>query len=220
MLHTWGSALTHHPHVHMIVPGGGLSPDGQALDRVPAAASSCPCACSRALFRRLFLETLAAAHAAGRLQFFGDHARLADAHAFAAYLAPLRKIEWVVYAKRPFGGPEAVLRLSVALHPPRRHLQQPADRPLDENGVTFKWKDYRIEGPRPIQDDDAGDRRVHPPLPDPRPARRLPPHPPLRAARQHHPRRTTSRTPANCSPCRHAQNEPDTPKQRSMSRAC
>ncbi len=127
MLHTWGSALTHHPHVHMIVPGGGISLDGKRW-------ISCrpgfflPVRVLSRLFRRLFLEKLVAAHHAGQLQFFGNHAALADAQAFAAYLAPLRKIEWVVYAKRPFGGPEAVLAYLVALHPPRRHLQQPPDR--------------------------------------------------------------------------------------------
>ena len=108
MLHTWGSALTHHPHVHCIVPGGGISPDGERW-------ISCrpgfflPVRVLSRLFRRLFLERLAAAHDAGRLHFFGDHAPLAERDAFAADLAPLRKIEWVVYAKRPFGGPEAVL---------------------------------------------------------------------------------------------------------------
>ena len=99
VLHTWGSALTHHPHVHCIVPGGGLSPDGERW-------ISCrpgfflPVRVLSRLFRRLFLEKLAAAHEAGRLHFFGDHAPLAERRAFAAYLAPLRKIEWVVYAKQ------------------------------------------------------------------------------------------------------------------------
>src|ERR1700747_1168056 len=100
VLHTCGSALTHHPHVHMIVPGGGISPDGQRW-------ISCrpgfflPVRVLSRLFRRLFLEKLAAAHQAGRLSFFGDHAHLADAQSFAAYLAPLRKTERVVHAKRP-----------------------------------------------------------------------------------------------------------------------
>jgi hypothetical protein len=108
VLHSWGSALTHHPHVHCIVPGGGISLDGQRW-------ISCrpgfflPVRVLSLLFQRLFLEKLAAAHKAGRLQFFGEHARLAEQGAFAAYLAPLRKIKWVVYAKPPFGGPEAVL---------------------------------------------------------------------------------------------------------------
>jgi hypothetical protein len=108
VLHTWGSAMTHHPHVHMIVPGGGLSLDASRW-------VSCrpgfflPVRVLSRLFRRLVLERLAAAHAAGLLTFFGDHAPLSDAPAFAASLAPLRQSEWVVYSKRPFGGPEAVL---------------------------------------------------------------------------------------------------------------
>src|SRR6266702_2403640 len=106
VLHTWGSALTHHPHVHMIVPGGGISPDGE---RWVACRPGffLPVRVLSRLFRRLFLERLLAAH--HRLKFFGSHAALADPQAFATYLAPLRRTEWVVYAKRPFGGPEAVL---------------------------------------------------------------------------------------------------------------
>ncbi len=144
VLHTWGSALTHHPHVHMIVPGGGISPDG-------ARWVSCrrgfflPVRVLSRLFRRLFLEALAAAHEAGRLSFFGDHAHLADAQSFAAFLAPLRKAEWVVYSKRPFGGPEAVLAyLSRYTH--RVAIANSRLIAFDEAGVTFKWKDYRIEG--------------------------------------------------------------------------
>ena len=108
ILHTWGSALTHHPHIHMIAPGGGLSPDGRRWIScrpgffLPARVLS-------RLFRRLFLEQLMAAHAAGRLQFFGAHAALAARDAFELHLAPLRASEWIVHAKRPFGGPEAVL---------------------------------------------------------------------------------------------------------------
>ena len=107
VLHTWGSALTHHPHVHMVVPGGGLSPDGSKWIACRPRYFLTVEVLS-ALFRRLFLEMLVAAHAAGHLQFFGDHARLADKAAFKAYLAPLRKIDWVVYAKEPFAGPEQV----------------------------------------------------------------------------------------------------------------
>src|SRR5687767_9152226 len=101
VLHTWGSAMTHHPHVHMIVPGGGISPDGE---RWVACRPGffLPVRVLSRLFRRLFLKRLLAAHQAGHLKFFGDHAALADAQAFAAYLAPLRRAEWVVYAKRPF----------------------------------------------------------------------------------------------------------------------
>jgi len=97
------------------------------------------------LFRRLFLERLVAAHAAGRLYFFGNQTPLADAQAFAARLAPLRKTEWVVYAKRPFGGPEAVLAyLSRYTH--RVAIANSRLIALDQHGVTFRWKDYRVGG--------------------------------------------------------------------------
>ena len=108
VLHTWGSALTHHPHVHGIVPGGGLSSDGKSWVACRPGFFLSVRVLSR-LFRRRFLEELGNAHRADRLQFFGEHAPLADARAFADWLAPLRKCEWVVYAKRPFAGPEAVL---------------------------------------------------------------------------------------------------------------
>ena len=144
VLHTWGSALTHHPHVHMVVPGGGISPDG-------ARWVSCrpgfflPVRVLSRLFRRLFLEKLAAAHGAGRLRFFNDLARLQDPEAFAAYLSPLRKIDWVVYAKRPFAGPEAVLAyLSRYTH--RVAISNSRLIAADDNGVSFKWKDYRAKG--------------------------------------------------------------------------
>ncbi len=144
VLHTWGSALTHHPHLHCIVPGGGISPDGGSW-------ISCrpnfflPVRVLSLLFQRLFLEKLAAAHKAGRLRFFGAHAGLAEPGAFAAYLAPLRKIKWVVYAKPPFGGPEAVLAyLSRYTH--RVAIANSRLIALDDRGVTFKWKDYRAKG--------------------------------------------------------------------------
>jgi Putative transposase/Transposase zinc-binding domain len=144
VLHTWGSAMTHHPHVHMIVPGGGISADGSRW-------VSCrpnfflPVQVLSRLFRGLFLAKLRAAHRAGRLKFFGVHAHLDDARAFKAYLAPLRKTEWVVYAKKPFGGPQAVLAyLSRYTH--RVAISNRRLIAVDETGVTFKWKDYRIEG--------------------------------------------------------------------------
>jgi len=144
VLHTWGSAMTHHPHVHMIVPGGGISLDGQSW-------ISCrpgfflPVRVLSRLFRRLFLEKLIAAHKAGHLKFFGDHAALADPQAFAAYLAPLRRAEWVVYAKRPFGGPQAVLAyLSRYTH--RVAIANSRLIAFDRTGVTFRWKDYRADG--------------------------------------------------------------------------
>jgi len=145
VLHTWGSALTHHPHVHMVVPGGGLSPDGSKWIACRPRYFLTVEVLS-ALFRRLFLEMLTAAHDAGRLQFFGDHVRLADKAAFEAYLTPLRKIDWVVYAKEPFAGPEQVLRyLSRYTH--RIAVSNRRLLSAGENGVTFKYKDYRIEGP-------------------------------------------------------------------------
>ena len=145
VLHTWGSAMTHHPHVHMIVPGGGLSHDGE---RWVACRPTffLPVRVLSRLFRRLFLQRLAAAHAANRLAFFGDHAALAETRAFTAFLAPLRKAEWVVYAKEPFGGPQAVLAyLSRYTH--RVAISNRRLISADETGVTFKWKDYRIKGP-------------------------------------------------------------------------
>src|SRR6202045_4628538 len=108
VLHSWGSALTHHPHVHIIVPGGGISLDGERWVSCRPGFFLPVRGLSR-LFRRLFLEKLMAAYEAGALKFFGTHAALAEPKAFAAFLAPLRKIEWVVYSKRPFGGPQAVL---------------------------------------------------------------------------------------------------------------
>src|SRR5437660_2673056 len=108
VLHTWGSALTHHPHVHVIVPGGGLSPDGSRWIAC-RPGFFLPVRVLSRLFRRLFLEGLAALHAAGRLVFLGDLAPLGEKSAFDAALAPLRRSEWVVYAKRPFAGPQAVL---------------------------------------------------------------------------------------------------------------
>ncbi len=112
VLHTWGSAMTHHPHIHMIVPGGGISSDGQRWISC-RAKFFLPVRVLSRLFRRLFLDKLVAAHKAGLLKFFGKHLALSDSAAFEAYLKPHRKSEWVVYAKAPFGGPEAVLAYAV-----------------------------------------------------------------------------------------------------------
>jgi hypothetical protein len=145
VLHTWGSAMTHHPHGHMIVPGGGISLDGtrwigcRPNYLLPVKVLS-------RLFRRLMLEMLLAAHAAGHLQFFGDHAHLADKAAFKAYLVPLHRTKWFVYSKRPFAGPEQVLAyLSRYTH--RVAISNSRLIAADETGVTFGYKDYRIEGP-------------------------------------------------------------------------
>ena len=140
VLHTWGSALTHHPHVHCIVPGGGLSPDGQWAACRPRFFL--PVRVLSRLFRRLFLDRLAEARAAGKLAFFNDLAPLADRRAFKAHLAPLRRAEWVVYAKRPFGGPEAVLAY-LARYTHRVAIANSRLIALDERGITFRWKDYR-----------------------------------------------------------------------------
>src|SRR6516165_10458994 len=128
----------------MIVPGGGIS-----LDRERWVACRpnffLPVRVLSRLFRRLVLERLDAAHCAGQLQFFGKHAALTNARAFAAYLAPLRDSEWVVYSKQPFGGPEEVLRY-LARYTHRVAISNSRLIALDDNGVTFKWKDYRIQG--------------------------------------------------------------------------
>jgi hypothetical protein len=135
--------MTHHPHLHWIVPGGGISPDGKEWISCRPGFFLHVRVLSK-LFRRLFLERLAAAHEAGRLQFFGDHAHLADGQAFAHFLDPLRDIDWVVYAKPPFAGPEAVLTyLSRYTH--RVAISNSRLIALDDKKVTFKWKDYRAK---------------------------------------------------------------------------
>ncbi|MDH6171043.1 hypothetical protein M2282_006229 [Variovorax boronicumulans] len=144
VLHTWGSALTHHPHVHGIVPGGGLSPDGGRWIACRPGFFLSVRVLSR-LFRRRFLEALGQLYRAGRLRFFGELAGLTDAHAFADWLAPMRKCDWVVYAKRPFAGPQAVLAyLSRYTH--RVAISNSRLVAMDEQGVTFRWKDYRAKG--------------------------------------------------------------------------
>jgi hypothetical protein len=144
VLHTWGSALTHHPHVHGIVPGGGLALDADRWVSCKPGFFLSVRVLSR-LFRRRFLEELAAAHGRGQLRFFGEHAELADPATFARWLAPLRQCEWVVYAKRPFAGPAAVLAyLSRYTH--RVAISNRRLLAFDERGVTFRWKDYRAEG--------------------------------------------------------------------------
>ncbi len=143
VLHTWGSAMTHHPHIHMIVPGGGLSPDGSRWVACKSGFFLHVQVLSR-LFRRLFINGLMALHRAGKLVFFGDMVRLKSAEAFADWLTPFRKTEWVVYAKPPFGGPEAVLAyLSRYTH--RIAISNSRLVSADANTVAFLWKDYRIK---------------------------------------------------------------------------
>jgi Putative transposase/Transposase zinc-binding domain len=145
VLHTWGSALTHHPHVHMIVPGGGIAADGSRwissrpdfLVHVKVLAR---------LFRGKFLAMLIDAHSGGRLKFFNTHVGLADKRTFKKFVAPLRRSEWVVYCKQPFAGPEQVLRY-LARYTHRVAISNRRLIAADDGGVSFRWKDYRIEGP-------------------------------------------------------------------------
>ncbi len=144
VLHTWGSALTHHPHIHMIVPGGGIALDGERwISARPAFLL--PVRVLGALFRRLFLSRLLALYQEGRLGFFGGMAHLAERRAFLRHLSPIRKKRWVVYAKPPFAGPEAVLAyLSRYTH--RVAISNSRLLRFDDAGVTFRFKDYRRNG--------------------------------------------------------------------------
>ena len=145
VLHTWGSAMTHHPHIHMVVPGGGISLDGERWIS-SRAAFLLPVHVLSKLFRRLFLTRLIELHTAGRLHFFGDHIELNHRRSFLRHLAPLRQKKWVVYAKPPFAGPEAVLAyLSRYTH--RVAISNRRLISFDETGVTFRYKDYRRDGP-------------------------------------------------------------------------
>jgi hypothetical protein len=144
VLHTWGSAMTHHPHIHMVVPGGGISLDGERWIS-SRAAFLLPVRVLSKLFRRLFLTRLHELHTEGRLHFFGDQIELTDRSAFRRYLAPLGKKNWVVYAKPPFAGPEAVLAyLSRYTH--RVAISNRRLISFGETGVTFRYKDYRRDG--------------------------------------------------------------------------
>ena len=142
VLHTWGSAMTHHPHIHMIVPGGGIARDGSRwISSRPAFLL--PVRVLGKLFRRLFLAGLLALHGAGRLGFYGSMEHLADRPAFLRHLSPLRKKNWVVYAKPPFAGPEAVLAyLSRYTH--RVAISNSRLLHIDDGGITFRYKNYRL----------------------------------------------------------------------------
>ena len=178
VLHTWGSAMTHHPHVHSIVPGGGFSANGQHWIAC-RPGFFLPVRVLSRLFRRLFLTRLREAHHSGQLRFFSQHRSLADAQTFVDWLKPLRQCEWVVYAKRPFAGPETVLAyLSRYTH--RVAIANSRLLTHDERGVTFKWKGLPGQRAYPPQDHDLSCRGVHSSLPDPCSAARLSPHPLLR----------------------------------------
>ena len=140
VLHTWGQTLTHHPHVHCIVPGGGLAPDGRNWIAC-RPGFFLPVRVLSRLYRRLFLEKLGTAHRAGKLNFFNDLAPLADAKLFATAMAPLRRAEWIVFAKRPFAGPDQVLTyLSRYTH--RIAISNRRLVGLDDTHVAFSWRDY------------------------------------------------------------------------------
>jgi Putative transposase/Transposase zinc-binding domain len=144
ILHTWGQALTHHPHVHCVVPGGGLSlkdarwVEGRANFFLAVKPLS-------QLFRRLFLERLQAAFDAKSLGFFGDLAHLAEPAAFAAHVAAARRVDWVVYAKKPFGGPARVLAY-LGRYTHRVAIANSRIQACGDDHVAFTWKDYRDGG--------------------------------------------------------------------------
>ena len=176
VLHTWGSALTHHPHVHGIVPGRWPVTRRHALGGLQAGVLPAGAGALR-LFRRRFLEELAKAH---RLASCSSSVstRAGGPDGIRRLAAPLRKCEWVVYAKRPFAGPAAVLAyLSRYTH--RVAISNQRLVAMDERGVTFRWKDYRSQAPNAIQDDDARPERVHAPVSAACAAQRISPHPPL-----------------------------------------
>ena len=155
VLHTWGQNLDHHPHIHCIVPAGGISADGKQWIQCRPNFFLSVRVLSR-LFRRLFTERLAALHGAGELQFFGNLACLATAAAFSAYLAPLRESEWVVYAKRPFAGPGQVLSY-LARYTHRVAISNSRILSLSEGKVHFRWKDYRQDGKAKVMTLAAGE---------------------------------------------------------------
>ncbi|MGY3698867.1 hypothetical protein ACVIGA_009009 [Bradyrhizobium sp. USDA 3240] len=141
VLHTWGQTLMHHPHVHCVVPGGGLSPDGARWTACRPNFFLAVKPLSR-LFRTLFLKRLSAAFNSGALRFFGDLGALAEPAAFAAHLDAMRRINWVVYAKRPFGGPAQVLAY-LGRYTHRVAIANSRLVALDDDHVAFSWKDYR-----------------------------------------------------------------------------
>ena len=144
VLHTWGQTLTHHPHVHCVVPGGGLSSDGARWIAGRPNFFLAVKPLSR-LFRRLFLERLKAAFDAGDLGFFGDLAHLAEPTAFATHLTAMRHVDWIVYAKKPFGGPAKVLAY-LGRYTHRVAIANSRLVSLDDDHVAFRWKDYRQGG--------------------------------------------------------------------------
>jgi len=147
VLHTWGSALTHHPHLHIVVAGGGLSPDGTRWISCRSNYFFLPVKVLSRLFRRLFLQALQQAFDAGNLQFFSALEPLRTPQAFRRYLAPLWSAEWVVYTKAPFDGPQQVLRY-VARYTHRVAISNDRLLDIEDGRVSFSWKDYRDNNQR------------------------------------------------------------------------
>ena len=186
VLHTWGSALTHHPHVHMIVPGGGFS-----LDKARWVASRSNFLVHVNVLARLFrgkmLAMLMDAHDGGQLTFFNTHAELAEKRTFKRFIAALRRIHWVVHCKAPFAGPEQVLRYLSRYTPSCRHLEPPP-RCRRQHHHRVPLEGLSHQRPGPLEDDAASPARVYQALPDTRATQGLPPHPPLWALCQRQPR--------------------------------
>ena len=180
VLHTWGQNLLHHPHVHFLVPGGGIAPDGKSWIAC-RPGFFLPVRVLSRMFRGLFLHYLEKAFAAGELNFFSAHRHLHEPAAFRRYLAPARNTEWVVYAKRPFAGPAQVLDY-VGRYTHRVAISNNRLVSMDDGKVGFRWKDYRDGNRQKTMTLDG--RGVHPPLPDPCAAGRVSPHPLLRLPRQ------------------------------------
>ena len=206
VLHTWGQNLQHHPHVHCVVPGGGIAPDGEHWIAC-RPGFFLPVRVLSRLFRRLFLEQLRHAFDTGALRFYGQLEPLADTQAFAAFLAPAAQAEWVVYAKPPFGDARHVLDY-LGRYTHRVAISNNRLVSFDDGHVTFRWKDYKHHAA--TQDHDARGRRIHPPLPAACAARRLQAHSQLRAAGQSPPRQPGSPPAAGCSAsCLPRTNHPD-----------
>ena len=180
VLHTWGQNLLHHPHIHFLVPGGGIAPDGESWIAC-RPGFFLPVRVLSRMFRGLFLHYLEKAFAAGELNFFSAHRHLHEPAAFRRYLAPVWNTEWVVYAKRPFAGPAQVLDY-VGRYTHRVAISNNRLVSMDDGKVRFRWKDYRDGNRQKTMTLDG--RRVHPPLPDPCAAGRVSSHPVLRLPRQ------------------------------------
>ena len=155
ILHTWGQNLLHHPHLHCVVPGGGIAPDGERW-MACRPGFFLPVRVLSRLFRRLFLAQLQAAFDAGQLRFFNALAPLQDTKAFARYLAPVRKVEWVVYAKPPFGGPQHVLEY-LGRYTHRVAISNYRLINFDGGKVSFRWKDYRHDSHQKVMCVDASE---------------------------------------------------------------